>query len=223
MKEIIALLRSHKPAKWIFYGDSITMGALHTMGWRDYPELFSERIRFELRRLNDIIIKAAYEGSTTRQLLESFEWCVEQFQPQVVFIMVGTNDCCQEPDGPRVPLEEFEENLRLLIGRVRKIKGALPILQTSCPFLPGGAPQREQNYPKYMAAVRIIAREAKVPLIDHLAYWHRKTKEPRSAQYAWMSDGIHPNEMGHHVFAELIFKKLKIFSTDSRTCRLFYA
>lgn len=223
MNEIHALLRSSKPAKWIFYGDSITMGALHTMGWRDYPELFSERIRFELRRHDDIVIKSAYDGNTTRHLLESFDWRVGQFQPQVVFIMVGTNDCYEDSAGPRVPLEEFKDNLKTLIKKARTLKGCRPILQTACPIWPGGSPERERNLPKYTSAIRAIARENRVPLIDHMAYWQRKAKAPGSAQYAWMSDGIHPNEMGHRVFAELIFKKLKIHAPNSPVCRLFYA
>lgn len=193
------------------------------MGWRDYTELFSERIRYELRRLDDVVIKTAYDGNTTRHLLESFEWRVEQFQPRVVFVMAGANDCCVGPEGVRVPLGEFKDNLGLLIKRIRAMKGALPVLQTTCPLWPGGAPTREPNFPKYMSAIRSVARNADVPLIDHSAYWQQKAKASGSAPYFWMSDAIHPNEMGHRVFAELIFKKLKIYSPNSTTCRLFYA
>lgn len=223
MKEIQSLLRSAQPLKWVFYGDSITMGALHTMGWRDYPELFAERIRFELRRNDDIVIKSAYDGNTTRHLLDSFDWRVKQFQPNVVFIMVGTNDCYEGPDGFRVGLEEYQDNLKLLIKKINTLKSCRAILQTSCPILRGGSPERERNFPEYMAAVRRIARENDIPLIDHLSYWLQKAREPGNAQFAWMSDAIHPNEMGHRVFAELIFKKLKIHSPGSTVCRLFYA
>lgn len=223
MKKIHSLLRSSKPLKWVFYGDSITMGAVHTMGWRDYSELFAERVRFELRRNDDIVIKSAYDGNTTRHLLDSFDWRVKQFQPHVVFIMVGTNDCYEGPDGFRVPLEEYKRNLELLIKKIKGLKICQPILQTSCPILSGGSPERERNLPKYMAAVRQVARESRVSVIDHFAYWQQKARKPGSAQYAWMSDAIHPNEMGHRVFAELIFKKLKIHSPSSTVCRLFYA
>lgn len=223
MKNIHSLLRSPRPLKWVFYGDSITMGALHTMGWRDYTELFAERIRFELRRNDDIVIKSAYDGNTTRHLLESFDWRVKQFQPQVVFIMVGTNDCYEGAEGPRVPLEEYKNNLKSLIKKTKRLKDCQIILQTACPILSGGSPEREHNLTRYMAAVRQIAREDRIPLIDHLAYWQQKARKSGSAQYAWMSDAIHPNEMGHRVFAELIFKKLKIHSPSSTICRLFYA
>ena len=36
--------------RWLAVGDSITHGAVHTNGWRSYPEHFNERVKFELRR-----------------------------------------------------------------------------------------------------------------------------------------------------------------------------
>ena len=62
MQRIHKLLSSPKPLKWLFYGDSITHGAFHTFGARDYTELFSERIRGEMTRAQDIVIKTALSG-----------------------------------------------------------------------------------------------------------------------------------------------------------------
>ena len=55
MEQVKELLRGEYPVKWLFYGDSITHGALHTFGWRDYTELFAERLRFELGRTMDTV------------------------------------------------------------------------------------------------------------------------------------------------------------------------
>ena len=38
---------------WVFFGDSITHGALHTYGWRSFPEIFEERLRFEMNHVMD--------------------------------------------------------------------------------------------------------------------------------------------------------------------------
>ena len=46
----------------MFTGDSITHGALHTMGWRSYPEHFAERVRWELGRMRDIVINTGISG-----------------------------------------------------------------------------------------------------------------------------------------------------------------
>src|SRR5580698_4140403 len=53
---IRALLKGKEHVVWLITGDSITHGALHTCGWRSYPELFGERVRWELYRVRDIVI-----------------------------------------------------------------------------------------------------------------------------------------------------------------------
>ena len=211
MKTLHSLLQSEKPIKWVFYGDSITHGAYNTMGWRDYTQLFAERIRFELRRPDDLILNAAYDGSTTRH-----------FEPQVVFLMVGMNDCCLEAAGPRVPLDEYRKNLAELVRRIRSIPSALPILQTACPIQNELAPERAATYPRYMEALCAEAQALDVPLIDHRAHWIKEEPHRIHRLHCWMSDPYHPNEMGHRVFAETIFRALEIYDEKSPTCRLFY-
>src|SRR5687767_5660953 len=53
LQKIAEFLRGKAPIKWIFSGDSITQGAKHTFGDRSYPEIFSERVRWELGRVRD--------------------------------------------------------------------------------------------------------------------------------------------------------------------------
>ena len=49
LRVLTTLLADKKqPITWLFTGDSITHVAKHTGGYRSYPELFSERIRWEL-------------------------------------------------------------------------------------------------------------------------------------------------------------------------------
>ncbi|MCP3966054.1 MAG: SGNH/GDSL hydrolase family protein [Lentisphaerae bacterium] len=70
MDRIKNLMAEDRPLKWLFYGDSITHGADHCYGQKSYSEHFAERIRYEMRRFNDIIINSAISGDTTVQLLE---------------------------------------------------------------------------------------------------------------------------------------------------------
>ena len=48
IEKIANLLSGKLPVRWIFTGDSITHGGLHLAGWRDYVQLFEERVRWEL-------------------------------------------------------------------------------------------------------------------------------------------------------------------------------
>ena len=85
--------------RWVFTGDSITHGALHTAGWRDYVQLFEERIRWELKRKNDIVIKTATSGWTIYNIANDLESNVLIFSPKVVSISVGMNDCVLSAKG----------------------------------------------------------------------------------------------------------------------------
>ncbi len=213
MERITALLNRPEPVKWLFYGDSITHGAAHTMGHRDYTEHFSERIRSELGRPRDIIVKTAISGNTTRNLLEDFEWRAAQFRPDAVFLMIGMNDCSTTRD---LPLEEFEANLNELVNRFEAL-GTVIVLQTTCPILPGTAPDREPHFPHYMEAIRRVSQQRGWPLIDHTAHWQASPE----TFYHWMANAFHPNEIGHRAFARFLHQRLGIHDPESRTGRLF--
>ena len=224
MERVKRLLAGEKPVKWLFYGDSITHGALHTMGYRDYTELFAERVRFEMARSTDIVINTAISGNTTRQLLNEFDWRVRQFAPHVVFLMIGMNDSASTNS---VSLEEFETNLQKICGMILGLP-AIPVIQTTCPILPGTAPEREPYFDDYMEGCRKAAKNLTLPLIDHMLFWEQRTDR----HFYWMSNAFHPNEYGHRAFAFCLFAELGIGATlpdraenagtaPNNTCRLF--
>lgn len=214
MERVRRILETKKPAKWIFYGDSLTHGALHTFGQRDYAELFAERLRFELARTMDIVITSAISGDSTRGLLQSFDWRVGQFDPEVVLIMIGMNDCSANNE---ITVAEFSDNLTQLVQRLEQIN-AVPVLQTTCPILSGQAPDREPHIDAYMDAIRQAAAKHELPLVDHTAFWQQHI-DKRSY---WMSDAFHPNEYGHRAFAHLLYREFGIHDPDSHACRLYF-
>jgi len=213
MERIKKLIGQDKSLIWVFYGDSITHGARHTYGHRDYVELFEERLRFEMARSRDLVINSAISGDNTRGLLEGFEWRVAQFKPDVVFVMIGMNDCSEGID---ISLAEFQDNLNCLTGMIGDL-GAVPVLQTTCPILPNLAPDRLPHFDGFMDAVRAVATDRKVPLIDHTEFW-RKSPENH---FFWMSNEFHPNHYGHRAFAKHLYEALGIWDPESSSCRFF--
>ena len=81
LDRIKALLAGNDALTWVITGDSITHGALHTLGWRSYPEHFAERVRWELRRMRDVVINTGISGERTGGLLKDFDWRAARFQP----------------------------------------------------------------------------------------------------------------------------------------------
>ncbi len=215
MHRIRTLLDNDAPVTWLFYGDSITHGAVHTFGWRDYTQLFAERVRVERRRHRDAVLNTAVNGDTTRGLLAGFEERVARFAPGVVLLMIGMNDCC---DRRGIGLPEFAANLNTIADRSAAWQGTV-VFQTSPPILPGLAPDREPQFPAFMDAVRAVARARGLPLVDHAAEW--QALQPAHRRFYWMSDPFHPNEYGHRALARTLFREFGLEDPHSATCRLF--
>jgi lysophospholipase L1-like esterase len=202
----------------LFYGDSITEGSRHTFGWRDYTELFEERVRAELNRRRDVVINTAISGNKSRDLLADFDWRVGQFAPHVVFVMIGMNDA--SPERPVTP-ELFRANVTELCQRILQLP-AVPVLQTTCLPQPNDPyPPRMANLLALMEALRETAASKKLPLIDHTRHWETAIRENSHRAFFWMNNIGHPNQFGHRAFAETLFKALGIFDAQSFVCRQF--
>ena len=214
MDSIKQLFSREDPVKWVFTGDSITHGAKHTIGWRDYPELFSERLRWEMGRARDFVIKTGISGWTIAKIAEDLEWNVLQFQPDCVSIMVGMNDCAQGPAG----LAGFRQTYLRTIARIREETGAAILLHTPNWSLPTGGEVRMHHLASYAQAIREVAGEAGVPFVDHFTEW--VDADPSGAMHHWLGHGCHPNEFGHRVLAHAIFRALDIWDDASWTCQL---
>ena len=213
LDRIRALLadKSH-PLTWVFTGDSITHGAKHTHGSRTYVEHFAERVRWELGRVQDIVINTGISGDKAESILRAFEWRIGRFKPDVVSIMIGMNDCTR---GPK-KREEFRTNLCQLIRRTRAL-GAVPVLHTQNTIEPSAAQERG-DLPAYATIVAEVAHDEKAVLVDHWRHWQTACQDPQMLKQ-WINEPIHPNARGHREFAILTFQVLGIYSTNSPTCQ----
>lgn len=212
------MIRGDKGSSIVFTGDSITHGPLHTKGYRSYTEHFRERLKEKFKNNiieEDIMVfNTGVSGATTRDVIRDFNICVNIYDPDIVFIMLGMNDSLNEI----VPLEEYRSNILELINKVREI-GAIPIIQTSNIIK---MDLSRKNLKFYMDIVREVARENNVMLIDHYSHWEELEKENSNLKNELLNDLIHPNENGHLEMAKFIFKELDIFDEESYTCNLSY-
>ena len=206
-----ARMAEKRPVTWLFTGDSITHGALHTKGWRCFTEIFAERVRFEMNRRSDIVINTGISGDTTAGIIAALDWRLSRFQPDVTFIMFGMNDSVVGPD-----LATYEANLRKLVVEARKNSG-IPVLMRVNPCIPGSAQEkRHAKLEAYMDAVAKIAADEKLILVDHWADWR---KNPKSIA-AMMNDEVHPNGRGHQEMAIRILQAVGLSDPRSFTGRL---
>ncbi|MBX3239175.1 MAG: SGNH/GDSL hydrolase family protein [Chitinophagaceae bacterium] len=209
LKKIKSLLEQDNPAIWLFTGDSITQGAKHTNGYRCYPEIFSERVRWEMRRKRDVVINTGISGDTTGNIIKDFQQRVQQFNPDVVSLMIGTNDCAYTSITPK----SFEENLGKLIDQIRALE-IIPVLHTPNVILLKEDPVRNR-LPEFVASIRGVAKKKELILVDHWQLWSEKGEHIT----AWLDDPVHPNFKGHSEIAKLLFTVLDIFDVNAFTCK----
>jgi acyl-CoA thioesterase-1 len=213
LERVKALLASPDPHIWLFTGDSITHGAKHTKGYRSYPEIFGERLRWELKRMRDVVINTGISGNTTVNILSDFEWRVSQFRPAMVSLMIGTNDCAKKD----MTTDLFKKNLEQIVTKIRDI-GAVPIFHTPNSIIIEKDPGRSR-LPEYMPVMRQVAEEKGVILVDNYEFWESSRLNNSVDVYrSWLNDPIHPGETGHQEIARLMFKTISIFNPQEPTC-----
>ncbi|SEC14143.1 Lysophospholipase L1 [Streptomyces sp. 2131.1] len=213
---ISVVLNSDTPATWVITGDSITHGALHTHGWRSYPEHWTERVRWELGKPKnrDFVIDSGVSGATSAELVAQFAQRVSAFSPHVVSIMIGTNDIATAGLG----LDAYRANLVSLTRSVRALPGSPAlVLQAPNPVDPAKWPGRVQ-LSQYARVMGEVAAQQNAVFVDHYNDW--LTGNGGQVPLSLLSDGLHPNERGHHRIALKMIKDLRIFEADSQVCSL---
>jgi lysophospholipase L1-like esterase len=168
---------------------------------------------------------AGVGGNTTTAALKRLQTDVLAYKPRIVIMQFGINDSAvdvwRKPPAtqPRVSLEIFLSNYRAMIAAARK-QGAKVILMTTNPLRwtsktrelygkPPYKPDAEDGFESanllaYNKAVRVLAKELDVPLVDvHAAYPAFAAKHKTTID-EMLLDGMHPGDSGHELVAELL-------------------
>lgn len=186
---------------WVFTGDSITHGVVHTHAARDYVELFAEQIRWP--KWGELVFTTAFSGWQVIHLAEKLDWSVVRHRPDVVSLMFGTNDCA---DDAATDPHRFGVAYREVLDRIAESGDPRVILQTPPGVRPDAARDRFARLPGFVDEVRNIAAERDLLLVDHFAHW----QQTGPAADAWYDDPFHPNGAGHAEMARLLCETLQV-------------
>ena len=130
---IAELVEGDEPLTWLFMGDSITHGAKFTFGRDSISQMFEKFLKDDLGRVDDIVINTAVSSADTNDTIAELEARLTRYQPDVVSIMIGTNDSATHINVGEV---KYKENLRTIIAAI-EAKGAKVILRTPVPTKDG--------------------------------------------------------------------------------------
>jgi len=142
---------------------------------------------------------AGVPGDTTRMGLERFPADVQQRAPEIVVIQFGHNDAnrwATDRGLPRVSPPAFHANLTEMVERCRKF-GAVPYLCSVTPSF--RSEEHARDCERYDHILRRVADETTTRLID---------VRPRFDATLILPDGLHLNEAGHHLYAEIVRQAL---------------
>jgi lysophospholipase L1-like esterase len=196
-----------------------------------YSDVLKEKVGEKYR-----ITNAGIGGNTTEMGRKRFESYVLSHNPAAVVIQFGINDCIVDVsanpprDTSRVQLARYIENMNYLITELRR-KNTRVILMTPNPMrwteplkkLYGKPPYNPDDpdglnatIKPYVEAVRKIAAEQKVELLDVYNMYESRAKKGESID-ALLLDGMHPNEKAHRMVGDALVEILKAPAKSAKT------
>ena len=209
-----------KPGGIIMFGDSTTAP-------RGSVKVYATRVEIALQSIGSSlsVSNSGVPSNTTVQARKRLQEEVLRHKPRIVVMQFGINDSAvdvwKKPPmtEPRVSLSAFIDNYRAMITEAQQ-QGAKVIVMTTNPLrwtsklreLYGKPPYQADaedgfeslNLTRYNDALRTLATELKVPLVDvHTAYPAFAEKHKTTID-AMLTDGMHPGDLGHQLVAELL-------------------
>ena len=143
---------------------------------------------------------------TSRDVLENLENWVLSRPGGVVHMNCGLHDLAMDSgEGNRVPLEEYVENLRAIVGRISAESPARLVWATTTPVIDEWHRRvkpflrREADVLRYNAAALAVMREGEIEVND----LHEVIRRARP-ELCLRPDGVHVNEHGNVLLAEAV-------------------
>lgn len=188
-----SLLTYANPAvgvKVVILGDSLTEG-YGVKQEASFPFLLQRKFE-QLGRKDVQIVANGVSGSTSASGVSRVKW-IAKSKPDYVVIALGSNDGLRG-----FAIAETKKNLSLTIETANALK--IKVILTGLRMPPNYGKTYTEDFRKVF---KELSQKYQVPLIPFLL--ERVGGESSLNQ----SDGIHPNEKGHAIIAETVFKTLK--------------
>jgi lysophospholipase L1-like esterase len=210
-------------ARVVVLGDSITKGVRSGV---TAEETFASLLQSALRDTgHDVdVINHGIGGERTDQALARLSRDIQVLEPTLVTVMYGTNDSYVDKGQKesRLTKEVYVSNLQKIVGELRRT-GIEVVLMTEPRWGDKAAPNGVGENPNlrlepFLEGCRQVAREQKVPLVDHFQIWSKANAEGTDIGQ-WTTDQCHPNPAGHRVLAEAMLPVLLPLLSDENGSR----
>ena len=184
-------LEAGADATIVCFGDSITAGYAVRRG---FPSFWLEALRQRFPDARIEMINSGISGDTSLDGLARLDWAVLSYEPDLVTMNFGINDCVLG-----LSLEEFELNLVQMVRRVRAGPGGEILLLSSQPL---ETPPYDRMVLDYYRVVERVAKEMDAGFVDVYGAWMERVRSGTSLGSLILPGLDHPNEAGYRIIAE---------------------
>jgi len=184
-------IESGADATIVCFGDSITAGYAVRRG---FPSFLLESLRQRFPDSKIEMINSGISGDTSQDGLGRLDWAVLSYEPDLVTINFGINDCVLG-----LSLEEFEMNLVEMVRRIRAGPDSEILLLSSQPL---ESPPYDQRVLDYYQTVERVAKEMNVGFVDVYGAWMKRVQAGMPLDSLILPGLDHPNEAGYRIIAE---------------------
>lgn len=175
----------------VAFGDSITAGYAVRRG---FPSFWRSILQEKYPEARIEMINSGVCGDTTLDGLARLEWSVLSYQPDLVTINFGINDCVLG-----LGRQEFRANLTQIVRRIRSDTGSEVLLLSSQPL--ETAPY-DRLVLDYYRAIEEVARQMDAGFVDVYGAWMRRVDQGTALSSLIIPGLDHPNEEGYRIIAE---------------------
>lgn len=179
----------------VAFGDSITAGFAVRRG---FPFFWREMLQQKYPESRLELINSGISGDTTLDGLARLDWAVLSYEPDLVTINFGINDCVLG-----LGLDEFEMNFVEIVRRIRAGPDSEILLLSSQPL---ETPPYDKIVRDYYQTIERVAKEMDVGFVDVYEAWMERVRAGTPLGSMIIPGLDHPNEAGYMIIAEELMK-----------------
>jgi len=179
----------------VAFGDSITAGFAVRRG---FPSFLKERLAQKYPDARIELINSGASGDTTQDGLARLDWATLSYEPDLVTINFGINDCVLG-----LGLEEFEMNFVEMVLRIRAGPASEILLLSSQPL---ETPPYDKLVLDYYQAIEQVAAQMDVGFVDVYGAWMERVHQGTPLGSLILPGLDHPNEAGYRIIAEELMR-----------------